>query len=174
MSRLKTRLQVDLPVIPAAIAIYGVIYASSILLLLAWFGIMFTGRYPQKMFELNVQAFRWYQNLTAYRYLLRDEYPPFSGDPGAYPLKLEIDPPGKMSRLTTFFRLILAIPHLIIVYVLEIVAEVITVIAWFAILFTGGYPKGMFDFVIGCRRWIARVGGYLYLFTDRYPPFSLE
>ena len=80
----------------------------------------------------------------------------------------------KMSRLTTFFRLILVIPHAVVLYFLSIAMGVVTFIAWWAILFTGKYPKGMWEFSVGITRWSTRVNGYMYLLTDKYPPFSTE
>jgi len=91
-----------------------------------------------------------------------------------YPITFGAVYPEKMSRLTTFFRLILIIPHVIILYFLAIAAGVVAFIAWWAILFTGKYPKGMYDFYVGYMRWITRFSGYMYLLTDKYPPFSLD
>lgn len=91
-----------------------------------------------------------------------------------YPIKFTAAYPEKMSRLTTFFRLLLIIPHAIVLYFLSIVLSVITFIAWLVILFTGAYPKGMYDFAVGIQRWSTRVTGYTMLFTDKYPPFSMD
>ena len=91
-----------------------------------------------------------------------------------YPITFGAVYPEKMSRLTTFFRLIMVIPQVVVLYFLQIAAGVIAVIAWFAILFTGKYPKGMYDFFVGYMRWSTRVNGYMYLLTDIYPPFSLD
>jgi pilus assembly protein TadC len=91
-----------------------------------------------------------------------------------YPITFNAVYPEKMSRLTTFFRLILIIPHAIVLYFLAIAVGVIAFIAWWAILFTGKYPKGMYDFYYGYVRWMTRVSGYAMLLTDKYPPFSLD
>jgi hypothetical protein len=91
-----------------------------------------------------------------------------------YPIKFTAEYPEKMSRLTTFFRLIMIIPHAVILNFLQIAALVIGIIAWFAILFTGKYPKGMYDFSVGYMRWMTRVTSYEYLLTDKYPPFSMD
>jgi hypothetical protein len=91
-----------------------------------------------------------------------------------YPITFGAVYPEKMSRLTTFFRCILVIPHYIVLYFLAIAACIVTFIAWWAILFTGKYPKGMFDFFAGYMRWMTRVSGYIYLLTDKYPPFSMD
>ena len=89
-----------------------------------------------------------------------------------YPVTFKADYVEKRSRLTTFFRLLLAIPHFIAVTFYFLAAEVVVIIAWFALLFTGRYPQGMYDFVAGALRYQTRVYGYAALLTDQYPPFS--
>src|SRR5437764_2554171 len=92
-----------------------------------------------------------------------------------YPVRLEVDYYAKPpARLSTFFRWILAIPQVIVLACLGIAAFLVAVIAAFAVLFTGRYPRSLFDFLIGVQRWSARVAAYLLLVTDRYPPFSLR
>ena len=93
-------------------------------------------------------------------------------NPIKYPIELQIETPGKLSRLTTFFRYFMAIPQFIILYFLGIAAGVILFLSWWAILFTGRYPKSFFDFMTWYMRWSTRVNGYMYLLTDKYPPFS--
>ncbi len=143
-----------------------------ILVFIAWFAILFTGRFPESFLGFCVMIFRWSQNVAAYMYLLADQYPPFGAGP--YSLDLEIQSPQERNRLTTVFRIILVIPHAIVLFFLGIATAVLTVIAWVAILITGQYPEGFFDFVVGTMRWSARVGAYIYLFVDEYPPFSLS
>ena len=92
----------------------------------------------------------------------------------SYPITFGAVYPGKMSRLTTFFRLILVIPQSIVLYFVSIAAMVVAFIAWWAILFTGNYPKSMYDFFVGYMRWSTRVNGYMYLLTDKYPPFTMD
>jgi hypothetical protein len=115
--------------------------------------------------------FRWSQNVSAYLLLQAAPYPPFGNEP--YPLNIEIAPAEQYNRWTVFFRLILIIPHAIILIFLFIALFVITLIAWFAILFTGAYPESLYEFSVGVARWGARVAAYMYLFVDEYPPFSL-
>jgi len=112
----------------------------------------------------------------AYAFLLqRDEYPPFSGEPGQYPLTLEVEYREDLSRWLIFVKWLLAIPHYIVLAFLGLAASVAVLIAFFAILFTGRYPRGLFDFVVGTARWWVRVNAYAHwLMTDRYPPFSLK
>jgi hypothetical protein len=92
----------------------------------------------------------------------------------AYPVRLEIDYPARLSRLLIFVKWLLAIPHYIALWVLGIVAYVVIVIAFFAVLITGRYPPALFDFMVGFERWRARVAAYLLLQTDAYPPLSLS
>lgn len=91
-----------------------------------------------------------------------------------YPIKVEVAYPEKLSRLSTFFRFILIIPHYIVLALLGVAAFVVVFIAWFAILFTGKFPKGLFKFSEGYLRWYTRYTGYSIFLTDKYPPFKME
>ena len=139
-----------------------------------WFAIVFSGRAIIGLLDLERFYLKWRANVLAYEALLRDEYPPF-GD-GAYPA-VELTLPAQIiegrSRLTVGFRLILAIPHIIVFAVLTIAWLVTAVVGWFAILFTGVYPEGLWRFGEGVMRWGLRLESYLLLLHDEYPPFSL-
>jgi hypothetical protein len=89
-----------------------------------------------------------------------------------YPIQLNVDRPEKLSRLTSFFRIIMVIPQMVVMYFLAIAAGVILFLSWWAILFTGRIPRSFFDYLAWYMRWSIRVSGYLYLLTDKYPPFS--
>ncbi|MCJ7654631.1 MAG: DUF4389 domain-containing protein [Dehalococcoidia bacterium] len=91
-----------------------------------------------------------------------------------YPIIVTVSHQEKLSRLTTFFRIFMVIPHLIVLWALGIAATVVVFVAWWAILFTGRYPKWAFSFTAGYVRWYTRVNGYYRLLTDKYPPFSIE
>lgn len=91
-----------------------------------------------------------------------------------YPITISFDYQEKLSRLTTFFRVFMVIPQWIVLYFIGIAASVIIFIAWWAILFTGRYPKWAFNFIAGYIRWYTRLMGYGCLLTDKYPPFSME
>jgi hypothetical protein len=145
---------------------------ASVCAFLAWFAILFTGRYPRGLWDLAKMYMGWRANVLAYVALLRDEYPPFGSGP--YPVTFEVDYPEQSNRWSVALRLILAIPQ-IIALVFVLLAWVVTVvIAWFAILFTGRYPEGLYGFGVGVQRWTLRVQAYLFLMRDEYPPFSLE
>lgn len=146
---------------------------AAVCALIAWFAILATGRYPDGLRALATMYLRWRVRAVAYTALLRDEYPPF-GD-GPYPAELVMRVPEvPHDRMTVAFRLILAIPHLIAVWLLGAAWCLATVFAWFAILFTGSYPRGLYEFAVGVLRWNTRVEAYLLLLHDEYPPFSLE
>ncbi|HLE02092.1 MAG TPA: DUF4389 domain-containing protein, partial [Dehalococcoidia bacterium] len=106
--------------------------------------------------------------------LLRDEYPSTDEDQAVH---IEVPYPDAMKDLNRWLPLVkwlLAIPHYVVLWFLAIAALVCVVLAWFAILFTGRYPRSLFDFIVGLFRWFLRVAAYAFLLTtDRYPPFSL-
>ncbi len=146
---------------------------AAVCAVIAWFAIVFTGRHPDGLWDLAAFYLRWRVRAAAYAALLRDEFPPF-GD-GPYAATLEVTRPGApRDRVTVAFRIFLAIPHVIAVWVLGIAWGITTVIAWFAILFTGRYPEGLYRFGVGVLQWNLRVEAYVLLLRDEYPPFSLE
>lgn len=139
---------------------------------IAWFAIVFGSRYPEGLRSLVTMYLRWRVRAVAYTALLRDEYPPFGDAP--YPAELVLDVrDAPRDRVSVAFRLILAIPHLLAVWVLGAAWCVSTIVAWFAILVTGRYPRGLYEFGVGVLRWNVRVEAYLLLLHDEYPPFSL-
>ena len=162
--------------IPHFIIVSLLIAVAGVLEFIAFFAVLFTKKWPRGLFDFTVQIYRWAANVYAYApLLLRDEYPPFSGDAGQYPVTLEIEYAENLSRWMIFVKWLLAIPHYIVLLFLGLAASVVVSIAFFAILFTGRYPRGMFDFVVGTARWWVRVNAYAHwLMTDRYPPFSLK
>jgi hypothetical protein len=152
----------------------GVLAAvAGVCALISWFAIVFTGNHPRGLWDLSHFYLRWRTRALAYIALLRDEYPPF-GD-GDYPARVLVEFPGQpRDRWSVGLRIILAIPHLIIVWALSIAWLVTSIIAWFAILFTGAYPESLYRFGSGVMRWSLRVEAYVLLLRDEYPPFSLE
>ena len=92
----------------------------------------------------------------------------------AYPARLDVDNPPHLSRLLIFVKWLLAVPHYIVLWVLAIGAWFVWIISWFAVLITGSYPEGMFNYMVGVLRWSSRVGAYVMLMTDKYPPFTLD
>ncbi len=145
---------------------------AAIVSVIAWFAILFTGTFPRGLWDLGHMYMRWRARAIAYMALLRDEYPPFGDD--VYPVEFQLDYPETRNRWTVGFRLILAIPQLIVFAFVGIAGFVGAVIGWFAILFTGRYPEGLWRFGVGVQRWSLRLQAYLLLLRDEYPPFSLS
>jgi hypothetical protein len=158
-------------IIPHAIVLWLLNFIFSFTTFIAFFAILFTARYPRGMWDFGMMVMRWQARLTAYLYLQRDEYPPF-GD-ADYPVEYQLDYPQRLSRWKIFVKWLLVIPHFFAVWVLAIAFGFVFVIAWFAILFTGRYPRSLFDFTTGFTRWVHRVSLYLLMFTDAYPPFTM-
>lgn len=160
--------------IPHFIVLYALGIVVGVLSFIAWFVILFTGRYPRGMFDFVVGVRRWSQNFGAYVLLLRDEYPPFSMERGLYPVTYDVEYPETLSRLLIFVKWLLVIPNVIVLAFLVVAVYVTSIVAWFAILFTGRYPRGLFDFAVGVTRWGARLNAYVDLLRDEYPPFRLK
>lgn len=152
----------------------GVLGAVAIVIaIIAWFAIVFTGAFPDGLWNLSAFYLRWRVRAVAYLMLLRDEYPPFGL--GQYPATLILKFPGEArDRISVAFRIFLAIPHIFVLWFLGVTWTFTTLVAWFAILFTGAYPEVLYGFGVGVLRWTARVEAYLLLLTDEYPPFSLH
>ena len=162
--------------IPHFIIVSLLLLVASVLEFIAFFAVLFTKKWPRGLFDFTVQIYRWTANVYAYGVLLlRDEYPPFSGEAGQYPVTFDVDYDENLSRWMIFVKWLLVIPHLIVLAFVALAAYVAVIIAFFAILFTGRYPRGLFDFVVGTARWYFRTQAYAFWFmTDRYPPFSLK
>ena len=162
--------------IPAAIVAAVIGLVAAVVAIIAWFAILITGKYPAGMLSFVVGALRWGTRVGGYAYLLTDKYPPFSSAEDAeYPIRLSaVEQVEGRNRLTTLFRVIMIIPHYIIISVLGYAAGVVGIIGWFAALFTGSVPAGLHSFLAGYTRWNARYQAYALLVTDEYPPFSLS
>jgi hypothetical protein len=136
--------------------------------------LVFRARYPRWWFDFARELTRFGGRVGAYLALMTDKYPSTVEEQSVH---LELDYPDAerdLDRLLPLVKWFLAIPHYIVLVVLLAAAVVAVVIAWFAILFTGRYPRSLFDFVVGVGRWSLRVEAYAFLLiTDRYPPFRL-
>lgn len=147
----------------------GVLFLPVLLL------ILFRQKYPAWWFDWNLELSRFGTRVIAYLLLLTDRYPATDDEQSVH---LDIDRPDverDLNRWLPLVKWLLAIPHIIVLLFLGLAVVAVTIIAWFAVLFTGRYPASMFDFVVGVLRWGTRVNAYAFLLTtDRYPPFSLE
>lgn len=160
--------------IPHIIVLYALGLVAYVMMVIAWFAILFTGRYPRGLFNFVVGVYRWNANVSAYILLMRDDYPPFTMEAGHYPVTYEVDYPERLSRWKIFVKWLFVIPNVIVLMVLVLAYEITLLIAWFAILFTARYPEGLFRFGVGVTRWNLRASAYMYLLRDEYPPFSLS
>jgi Domain of unknown function (DUF4389) len=163
-------------VIPWAIvaALYAIV--AEICAVLAWFAIVFTGRYPEGLYNFNAGFLRMSTRVNGFYYLLNDEWPPFGGEEAPdYPVRVGVpEPLGVYDRLKTGFRLILGIPVYLLAIVQSLILSVCAIIAWFAILFTGKLPEGLFDPIRSASAYITRATAYFLLMTEDWPPFSFE
>jgi hypothetical protein len=152
-----------------AAGVEGVLFLPVLLLLL------FREKYPRWWFDWNRELLRFTSRVAVYLTLMDDRYPSTDDQQS---VRLDFEYPDAKTGLNRWLPLVkwlLAIPHYIVLLVLWIATLVVVVLAWFAILFTGRYPRGLFDFVEGVGRWHNRVVGYAFaLVTDRYPPFRLR
>lgn len=185
--------------IPHYVVLMFLVLGFFLTTIVAWFSILFTGRYPRSIFDFNVGVMRWAWRVGFYSYsaLGTDQYPPFTLKETDYPAHLEVEYPEQLSRGLALVKWwLLAIPHYLIVglftsgaiwmatgtegansRVLEIgggLIGLLVLIAAFALLFSGRYPRGIFDLVMGLNRWSYRVWAYVALMTDEYPPFRLD
>ncbi len=153
----------------SGIGITGGLFAATMLM------IVFRQKYPRWWFDFARELTRFSARVAAYLFLLTDRYPSTEDEQSVH---LEIDYPDverDLNRWLPLIKWLLAIPHYVVLVILVAVSFVVVVIAWFAILFTGRYPRGLFDFVVGVGRWGLRVDAYAFLLvTDTYPPFSLR
>jgi len=162
--------------IPWFIVAYVYEIAAFFTLIFAWVAIVITGRYPEGLYKLNAGFVRYYVRTFAWIYLQTDEWPPFgiSDDPN-YPLRVVVAPRAeRQSRLTAFFRLILAIPMLIVAYAVQYMHLMAGVVAWLTIVFRGYLPEGVNGAMTYCNAYYTRVYGYMAYLTDVYPPVGEE
>ncbi len=186
--------------IPHYVVLFFLWIAFFVLSIVAFFAILFTARYPRGIFDFNLGVLRWTWRVAFYSYgaLGTDRYPPFSlGPEPEYPATLDVEYPGELSRGLVLVKWwLLAIPHYLLLGVFTgggwwagsrmwegdddgwsggpSLIGLLVVFAAVALLFTTRYPRGVFAFVLGLDRWVARVVAYAGLMTDRYPPFRLD
>jgi len=149
-------------------AVGGVLFLPVLLM------IVVRQKYPRWWFDWNLSLSRFLARVGAYALLLRDEYPSTDEEQAVH-LDFAYPDVKQLNRILPIFKWLLAIPHWFVLCFLWIGVVVCVIIAWFAILFTGRYPRGLFDYVVGVYRWSLRVEAYaLLLITDQYPPFTLS
>ena len=157
------------------VAFFGGLYSIpvSFVMFAAFWVILFTARYPKKMWEYVCRYFRFSTNLNAYYMLLTDMYPPFHGrQETGYPIKTVFQFPEQMSRLTVFFRWLLLLPHYFYIIPYSIGYLAVGLLTFWAVLFTGRIPESFFRFIRGFFIYQSRLRAYIYLLVDEYPPFN--
>ncbi len=160
--------------IPALVVITLAIYGVGFLTLATALMILFRKKYPRQWFDFQLAIARLSARLNAYTGLLRDEYPS-TDEQQAVTLDIAYPDSEQLNRIMPLIKWLLAIPHYMVLFVLGIIAMIVTIIAWFAILIVGRFPRGIFNFSVGVSRWSVRVSAYAYMLTtDRYPPFRLS
>jgi len=143
---------------------------------IAWFALLFTGRYPDGLYNFVAGYLRMSGRVNGFSYLLTDEYPPFGGedDPG-FPIRVGVpEPLDSYSRMKVLFRYIIGIPVMLLAFVHGVILMVCTLISWFTIVFTGKQSEGMFNPMRAAAAYLTRASAYFLLMTEDYPPFSLE
>jgi hypothetical protein len=142
----------------------------------AWFAIVFTGRYPQGLYDFVAKSLRYLTRVNAFQHLMTDAYPPFDGgEHPEYPVRVRIaPPPEEYSRWKTALRIVLLIPVLVLLYLYELLLRAIGVLSWVVIVVTGRQPKGLFDVLRLAIAYETRAGAYQLLVTETYPPLTVE
>lgn len=150
-----------------------------IALLVVWIPVLLTGRFPGWGYSIIGGFYRWYIRVAAYLLLLAGPYPPFSAT-APYPVEVDFDPDTRLNNLWgiplvgIYVRALLAIPHLIVLWLLGIVVYLFVFVAWIPVLVNGRYPQLGYDIVGGFFRWYTRVIGWVFLMAGPYPPFRLD
>ena len=159
--------------IPHYIALFVLAIAALVVIVISFFAVLITGRYPQGMFDFVVGVHRWGLRVAAYVLLMVDPYPPFSldDDPG-YPVRFDIDYPEQgVDRWRPLVHWLLIIPYAIVAYLIFYLVQILVFFAFFTILFAKTFPEGMFNICRVGLRWTARANAYEYWMVTRYPPF---
>jgi hypothetical protein len=157
--------------IPHAIVLWLYAIAAVVVAIISWFAALFTGRVPGGMHDFIAGYLRYYTRVLAYGTILADPFPPF-GAGGSYPVDLEIDPAVEQSRLTVLFRIILAIPCILVANVLQYLLYLVAIGNWFVGLFAGRVPPGLETLGMFCVRFVVRTHSYILLVNPRYPAFG--
>ncbi len=174
LSRWKTFFRLFL-LVPVLLFAPLVQYFAYFAALIGFTTVFWRKKYPDWLFRGLSGAFGYGARVYAYALLVTDRFPSFAPEDNPVVLEFDQPPSGHLSRWRVFFwKSVLLIPHIVVLYFVGLAVFAVTVIAWFAILFTGNYPRGMFQFVVGVQRWWWRVTGYFVSFNDRFPPFALS
>ena len=160
--------------VPHLIVLSVLLALAGIVTLIAFFTILFAKTYPDALWRFVVGVLRWVQRVAAYVFFL-DRYPPFGMGEGSYePVTFTVEKPEQFNRWLPLIKWLLVLPHFVVLSVLSVLSEIAVLVLALGVLFTGRYPRGLFDFLVGVGRWNVRAWAYFVLLVDRYPPFSLR
>ena len=154
------------------LALYSVVALA--MAIANWIVTLIKGRPSERIHRWLVRFLRYSTYVYSYLYVFASPYPPFHGEPGRYPIDLEIEPPEPQRRLVTAFRIVLAIPALILNWVFSQVLQIVGILTWLVALVLGRTPRGMENLGLYCLRYQAQTWGYLLILTDRYPSLAAE
>jgi len=145
-------------------------------LIATWFALLFTGRYPEALYEFHSSYLRFMCRLHAWTWLLVDEWPPFNGAPDdQYPVRLKIEPPlESYSRVKVLFRIVLLIPVYILAYVMSIILQLVAFVAWFVLVFAAKLPEGLYKPLRASTAYLIKAGAYYLLITEDFPLFWVD
>ena len=159
-------------VIPHILWLYAFSIGAFFVAIVNWFATVITGKPQAGMHDFLARYTRYSVHLNAYLHLVANPFPGFVGEPGTYPLDLEVDGPARQNRLVSGFRIPLAVPALVLAYIFGLVIFLVAVLSWFVAIGIGRIPKGMRDLSAYCVRYQGQTLGYLTLVTSRYPTLN--
>jgi hypothetical protein len=158
--------------IPHYVVLWFVVLGAFFVGVFAFFAVLITGRWPRGAFDYLAGTVRWVYRVIAYVHLMTDAYPPFSlRDDPRYPVRLTIEYPARIARWRPLVQWLLAWPYLVVAGVLYWLTGILTIVAFFTVLFTKQIPRGVFELMVPGLRWNVRGNAYAYFMADRYPPF---
>jgi hypothetical protein len=166
--------------VPQLAVVYALSSVRNVLTLISFFAVLFTKRIPRPLFDFTAMTLRYEWRALSYALFLHEDYPPFDFQPGGDDDGVErhsivsLAYPEELNRWKPLYKWVLAIPHYVVVVGLMIAAFFAVIAGFFAVVFTGEYPEGIRNFLVGAYRYSLRVQAYIGLLTDRYPPFSLR
>jgi len=152
-----------------AIAVY-------VAVIIAWFALVFTGRYPEGLYNFNASFLRFINRVNGFTYLMTDEWPSFNGDEEYdYPVRVLIpEPKDEYDRIKVLFRIFLLIPVYILSFVMGVILEIVGIIAWFVMIFTASFPDGLYKPMRAALAYSAKAAAYGLLLTEDFPPFWMD
>jgi hypothetical protein len=158
--------------VPHYFALFFIGIGAFFVLIWAFFAVLFTGRWPRGAFDYMVGTYRWAYRVAVYVHLMTDAYPPFSFDDDPdYPVRVGIEYPERIANWRPLVQWLLAFPYLVVTGILYWITALLSIVAFFTVLFTKQIPRGLFEAMMPGLRWNVRGNAYAYFMSDRYPPW---